>query len=159
MHQRQVLAVQICTVCLYTLSFCDCLPLCWGAGLIAANADVIWEGMHDVGNRQQAASRSDRLWPACYNKLDTDFLKGEDAAWKAHQIKSRWLEMQVSRQRAGSDDHNKQKTRPWKKINQRNDEKASTTLDKLVMPLLFLLRSHRQKAGIAHQQSGVVAVS
>ncbi len=112
MHQRQVLAVQICTVCLYTLSFCDCLPLCWGAGLIAANADVIWEGMHDVGNRQQAASRSDRLWPACYNKLDTDFLKGEDAAWKAHQIKSRWLEMQVSRQRAGSDDHNKQKTRP-----------------------------------------------
>ena len=72
MHQRQVLAVQICTVCWYTLSFCECLPPCWGAGLIAANADVILEGMHDVGNKQQAASRNDRLWSACYSKLDTD---------------------------------------------------------------------------------------
>ena len=89
--------------------------------------------MHDVGNKQQAASRSDRLWPACYNKLDTDLLKGEDAAWEAHQIKSRWLEMQVLRQQAESVDHNKQKTRSLIMM-----EMASTTLDKLVMPLLFV---------------------
>ena len=81
MHQRQVLAVQICTVLWYMLSFCDCLLPCSGAELIAVNADVILEGMHDVGNKQQAASRSDRLWPACYNRFGADSLEGEDAAW------------------------------------------------------------------------------